>query len=82
MKEERGSSSNEMVSPSPPVCYYQPPVPFAQRVAWSKLSKFKPKFMRFLDVPRIYVNAPFLKVFKEAPTYLKFLSAFVQEKPA
>jgi len=50
-------------------------------VAWSKLSKFEPRFMRFLNVlRRIYVSVLFLEALKEAPTYLKFLRELLFKK--
>jgi len=60
-KEEESSCSISKITPLPPVIRpYQPPIPFLQKVAWSKLSKLKPKFMQFLNIlRRIYANVPF-----------------------
>ena len=73
-QEEEGHSLHS-------VCPYQPPVPFPQRVAWTKVSKLKPIFARFLNMlRRIYVNAPFLEALKEAPTYMQFFRELLSKK--
>ena len=81
-KDEESSSSSGKSSPSPLVVRpYQPFVSYPQRMTWSKLFKFEPRFERFLDIlRRIYASVPFLKAFKEAPTYLKFLGEFLAKK--
>ena len=74
-------NSNGIVTPPPPVPPYQPPIPCPQRVAWAKLSKFEPRFTRFLDVPRqICANVPFLEALKKAPVYFKFLRELLSNK--
>ena len=45
-KKEESLSFDGKVSPSPPVHPYQLPIPFRQRVAWAKLFKLEPKFIR------------------------------------
>ena len=55
-KEEK-LSPIEMVSPAPPIPPYQPPVPYPQRLAWTKLLQLEPKYARFLDVlKRVYAK--------------------------
>ena len=50
-------------------------------MAWAKLSKLKPRLVRFLDVLRqIYADAPFLKALKKAPVYFKFLRELLSKK--
>ena len=74
-------SSSGKVSSSLPVCPYQPPVPFPQRMAWAKLFKLEPKFVRFLDVlRRIYADTPLLEALKKAPTYLQFFRELLSKK--
>ena len=50
-KEDESLSSNEKVSPSPPICPYQPPAPFPQR------------FLNMLS--RIYADTPFSEALKK-----------------
>jgi len=55
---------------SPPLRPYQPPIPYPQTVAKSKL---EPRFVRFLYLLRkIYVDTPFLESLKEAPSICYF----------
>ena len=73
--------STEKPSPWTPICPYQSPVPFPQRVVWSKLLMSKPRFTRFLDtLKRIYISVPFLEAVKEAPIYLIFLRELLSKK--
>jgi len=44
-KREDNLSSAGEPSPPPPARTFQPPVPFPQRLAWSKLSQFEPRFV-------------------------------------
>ena len=63
---------------SPSLRPYQPPVPYPQRLAISKLD---PRFVRFLDLlQRIYVDTPFLKAFKESPSHLRFVREIFPRK--
>jgi len=49
--EKEGLSSNGKSTPTAPVARpYQPPVPYPQRLAWTKLSMLEPRFARFLDI--------------------------------
>jgi len=67
-KEAESSISIGKSSPSPPVMHhYRSLIPYPQRVAWSQLSKFEPRFALFLDIlRRIYAGVPFLEALKEA----------------
>ena len=49
-QKERRLSPIEMVNPAPLIPPYQPPVPYPQRLAWTKLLQLEPKYARFLDV--------------------------------
>jgi len=60
---------------------YQPPTPYPQRVAWTKLSKLECRYMQFLDIMRrVYTDVPFLDALKKSPTYLKFLRELISKK--
>jgi len=48
-KKEENLGSARDPSPPPPARTCQPPVPFPQRLAWSKLSQLEPRFVQFLD---------------------------------
>jgi len=79
-REEKPSSTGE-TSHSLIARPYQPPVPFPQRLAWTKLSQLEPRFARFLDtLRRIYASNPFLNALKEAPAHLKFLRELLTKK--
>jgi len=74
-------SSAEETRPPPPARTYQPPVPYPQRLAWSKLSQFEPRSARFLEtLRRIYAGSPLLEAFKNAPAHFKFLSELLSQK--
>ena len=61
-------SSTEEAAPTPPTRPYQLPVPYPQRLAWSKLRQLEPRFARFLEIlRRIYASSPFLEALKNAP---------------
>ena len=72
--EDEGLSYNtKSISIAPVVCHYAPPVPYPQRLAWTKLSMLEPRFTRFLDILKeIYVDTPFLEALCAAPSYLNF----------
>ena len=79
-REEKPSSTGE-TSHSLIARPYQPPVPFPQRLAWTKLSQLEPRFARFLDILcQIYVSNPFLNALKEAHSHLKFLRKLLAKK--
>jgi len=74
-------SSIEMVNPAPSIPLYQPPVPYPQRLAWTKLFQLEPKFARFLDVlKRIYTDTRFWEALKRALAYLQFLRELLSKK--
>jgi len=80
-KKEENLSPIGDLSPTPPTRTYQPPVPFPQRLAWSKLSQLEPRFTRFLDtLRRIYVSNPFMEALKDTPAHLKFLRELLSRK--
>jgi len=67
-KKEESMSSTEEATPTPPTRSYQPPVPYPQRLIWSKLRQLEPRFVRFLEIlRRIYASSPFLEALKNAP---------------
>ena len=71
----------EFCHPSQIARPYQPPVPYPQRLAWTKLSKLEPRFAQFLDIlKRVYVDTLFLEALWAAPTYLKFLRELISKK--
>ena len=73
--------SNEKITSSLPICLYQLPIPYPQRVAWAKPSKLEPRFTRFLDLMRrIYVSAPFLEALRESLAHLRFLRGLHSKK--
>jgi len=73
-------SSTGKVSPPLPVLPYQPPVAYPQRVAWAKLSKFEPRFARFVDILRRIYVVPFMEALKKALVCLKFLKELLSKK--
>ena len=80
-REEGKLSSVGKVNSAPLVHFYQPPIPYRQRLGWAKPFQLEPKFVRFLDVlKRVYANIPFLEVIKKAPTCLQFLRDFLSKK--
>ena len=73
MREENLGITGEP-SPPAPARPYQPPVPYPQRLAWSKLRQLEPRFAQFLEIlHRIYASRPFLEALKNAPAHFKFL---------
>jgi len=74
-------SSSEETTPTPPARTYQPPVPYPQRLAWSKLCQLESRFVRFLEASRrIYASSPFLEALKNAPAHFKFLRELLSKK--
>ena len=77
-KEEESSSSVGKISPSLLIVHsYHPLVPHPQRVAWSKLSKFEPRFAHFLDIPR---KSSFLGSYQESSSLSEILRGLFSKK--
>ena len=80
-QSEGRSILSEMEGTAPPICPYQPRVPYPQRLAWTKLLQLQPKYARFLEKLRqIYADTPFLETLKKAPTCLQFVRYFLSKK--
>jgi len=80
-QNEGTSSPIEMVSLAPYIPPYHSPVPYPQRLAWTKLLQLEPKYARFLDVLKwVYANTPFLEALKKTPDYLQFVRDFLSKK--
>jgi len=80
-KKEESMISTEEATPTPPTRPYQPPVPYPQQLAWSKLRPLEPKFARFPKIlRRIYACSPFLDALKNAPAQFKFLRELLSKK--
>ena len=59
--EEEGLSSNGKSTYTALVArLYHPPIPYPQRLAWTKLSMLEPRFARFLDILKCLCRYSFL----------------------
>ena len=80
-EKNEGLSPTEETRHQPPARPYQPPVPYPQRLAWSKLHQLEPRFAQFLEtLHRIYASRPFLETLKNAPAHFKFLRELLSKK--